>query len=85
MAGLIEAVDVGRQDLYSPIDQPPFARSPLDGYALRGGDVKGASPENPAELNVVDEIFAGLFHAKDRAARSRWIATGALIPEGRMQ
>jgi molybdopterin molybdotransferase len=84
MAGLIEAV--GRrtaQDLYSPIDQPPFARSPLDGYALRGGDVKGASPENPAELNVVDEIFAGSYSPRRIGPKEAVrIMTGAPIPEG---
>ena len=84
MAGLIEAV--GRrtaQDLYSPIDQPPFARSPLDGYALRGEDVKGASPENPAELNVVDEIFAGSYSLRRIGPKEAVrIMTGAPIPEG---
>ncbi len=46
MTGLIEAVGRRTAGLVFPIDQPPFARS-LDGYALRGEDVKGASPENP--------------------------------------
>ena len=81
---MIEAV--GRrtaQDLYSPIDQPPFARSPLDGYALRSEDSKGASPENSAELNVVDEILAGSYSPRRIGPKEAVrIMTGAPIPEG---
>lgn len=84
VVGLIEAV--GRrtaQDLYSPIDQPPFARSPLDGYALRSEDSKGASPENSAELNVVDEILAGSYSPRRIGPKEAVrIMTGAPIPEG---
>lgn len=84
VVGLIEAV--GRrtaQDLYSPIDQPPFARSPLDGYALRSEDSKGASPENPTELNVVDEILAGSYSPRRIGPKEAVrIMTGAPIPEG---
>ena len=44
------------EDVYSIINNPPFDRSPLDGYALRAEDTKGASKENPVILKVIDEV-----------------------------
>lgn len=71
------------EDIYAPINQPPFNRSPLDGYALRSEDTVGASKKNPIKLCVVDEIFAGgninTEIEKNEAIR---IMTGAEIPEG---
>lgn len=70
-------------DYLSPVHQPPFPRSPLDGYALRSQDTKGAGREHPVKLNVVQEILAGEYPKKKveqgQAAR---IMTGAPIPEG---
>ena len=40
-------------------DQPPFPRSPLDGYAVRSEDIQGASLDSPAVLQVIDEVTAG--------------------------
>lgn len=71
------------EDVYAPINQPPFNRSPLDGYALRAEDTKGANDSNPIKLKVVDEVFAGgninTVVNKGQAIR---IMTGAEIPEG---
>lgn len=71
------------QDVYSIMNQPPFPRSPLDGYAVRSRDIQGASGENPVELRVVEHIYAGMYPYKKlgpgEAAR---IMTGAPIPEG---
>ena len=33
-------------DVAAPMDQPPFDRSPLDGYALRAADIAGADREH---------------------------------------
>ena len=64
----MKAVDsLGRicaQDVYSIMDQPPFPRSPLDGYAVRSMDVQGASRENPVKLNVVERVCAGMYPQK---------------------
>ncbi len=77
---------VGRilyEDIYSPINNPPFPRSPLDGYAIRGEDTKGATKENPVTLTVIDKIYAGYVSKKivkeNEAIR---IMTGAPIPTG---
>ena len=40
------------ENIYAVMDQPPFPRSPLDGYAVRSLDTAGASRENPVRLNA---------------------------------
>lgn len=71
------------EDLRAQRDQPPFPRSPLDGYAVRSEDLAGACQERPARLRVVDEIMAGCSPAqtvvKGTAVR---LMTGAPIPQG---
>ncbi|MBR5640589.1 MAG: molybdopterin molybdotransferase MoeA [Firmicutes bacterium] len=47
------------EDLVSPVDQPPFPRSPLDGFAFRSVDVKGACRERPVRLQQVGYVPAG--------------------------
>ena len=47
------------QDVFAPITQPPFDRSPLDGYAVCAEDTEGASQEAPVQLQVVDHLCAG--------------------------
>ena len=71
------------QEIYAPIDQPPFPRSPLDGYALRSADTEGASRETPVSLRVIDEVFAGGFcESRVTDGCAVRIMTGAPIPEG---
>ena len=71
------------EDLLSPMDQPPFPRSPLDGYAVRAEDLKGASKECPVILTVIDEVMAGgctdVVLKEKTAVR---IMTGAPVPKG---
>src|SRR5512145_2327809 len=38
---------------------PPKDNSAMDGYALRAADTRGASPEKPIFLDVVEDIPAG--------------------------
>ena len=70
-------------DIFSGINQPPFDRSPLDGYALRAEDSKGASPASPVTLSVAGKLFAGdppiAGVQRNQAVR---IMTGAPIPQG---
>ena len=45
---LDDALDsVLAEDIVSPIDIPAWANSAMDGYAVRGADVRGASAERP--------------------------------------
>ncbi|MCI8949918.1 MAG: molybdopterin molybdotransferase MoeA [Lachnospiraceae bacterium] len=64
-------------------DQPPFPRSPLDGYALRGQDTEAASKEAPVCLQVVGRVYAGeVFPGQIKAGEAVRIMTGAPIPMG---
>lgn len=70
-------------DAVSSDDVPPFDGSAMDGFAVRAGDTRGASPERPVELGVVGESRAGspaaVALSKGQAIR---ISTGAVIPAG---
>lgn len=71
------------EDIYAPINQPPFNRSPLDGYALRAEDTVGACKSNPIKLKVVDEVFAGgNISTSVKNNEAIRIMTGSEIPEG---
>lgn len=74
---------VAARDYISPINQPPFDRSPLDGYAVRAEDIRNASREQPVRLKVIEEIVAG-DEPKERveSGMAARIMTGAPIPEG---
>ena len=40
-------------NITSPLDLPPMTNSAMDGYAVRGEDIRGASPDSPRELPVI--------------------------------
>lgn len=77
---------VGRvlaEDITADKEQPPFARSPLDGYAVRSADIIGACREQPVCLTVIDEVTAGhVSEKKVREGTAIRIMTGAPIPDG---
>ncbi len=61
----------------------PFARAAMDGIAVRGADVAGASTEHPVRLLVTGAVYAG--QAADGALRQGEcvrVATGAPVPTG---
>ncbi|MGH7701453.1 MAG: molybdopterin molybdotransferase MoeA [Gemmatimonadales bacterium] len=81
---LHEALDaVLAEEVVSPLDIPPWTNSAMDGYAVRGQDVRAASQTAPARLRVVEELPAGRFPTRPigpgECAR---IFTGAPLPEG---
>lgn len=45
--------------LSARMDQPPFDRSPFDGYALHSADTASASRETPVTLPVTMKLYAG--------------------------
>lgn len=71
------------EEIKAGMDQPPFPRSPYDGYALRAQDSLNASRDNPVRLFVNDKSYAGkpaeAVVAPGEAVR---IMTGGVIPEG---
>lgn len=77
---------VGRilaEDRYAAIDNPPFDRAPVDGYACRAADIKEASKESPAVLRVLGEVDAGGYFGRSVGpGETVRIMTGAPIPAG---
>lgn len=71
------------EDIYAPINNPPFDRSPLDGFAIRGEDTEAATVENPIEFEVIDTIYAGeISYMTVGKAQAIRIMTGAKMPKG---
>ncbi len=71
------------EDVVVPMDQPPFERSAMDGYAVRAADVAGATRVTPTVLRLIGraytaEPFAGALAPGDCVE----IATGAPVPDG---
>ena len=70
-------------DIVADVNVPAFARSAMDGYAVRAADTEGASADRPVKLKVISQIFAG-DHVSCRceAGTAVRIMTGAMIPDG---
>ncbi|MBC1223316.1 molybdopterin molybdotransferase MoeA [Nostoc sp. UCD121] len=67
----------------SPLDFPHWDNSAMDGYAVRYEDVQHSSAEQPAVLEIVEDIPAG-YQPKSRiqSGEAARIFTGAVIPAG---
>src|SRR5262245_57677659 len=66
------------EDVVSDLDSPPYAKSIMDGYAVRSADAMAG-----AALTVIEEVAAG--HVPTRTVRpgeATRIMTGAPIPDG---
>lgn len=71
------------EDMVAEMDNPPFDRSPIDGYACKAQDLQGASAENPVHLQVLEEIDAGMYsYTEVQHGEAVRIMTGAPIPAG---
>ncbi len=71
-------------DVISGIDVPGFARSNLDGFALRSEDVFGADEVHAVRLRLSDEVLhCGVQPQQEIAAGcATKIATGGMLPRG---
>ena len=71
------------EDFYAPMDNPPFDRSPLDGFALMAKDTYTASESSSVTFKVIDKVYAGTTSDKTigdfEAIR---IMTGGKMPLG---
>ncbi|MEH1852621.1 MAG: gephyrin-like molybdotransferase Glp [Nostoc sp.] len=67
----------------SPLDFPHWDNSAMDGYAVRYEDVQHSSAEQPAILEIIEEIPAG-YQPKStiQPGQAARIFTGAVIPAG---
>ena len=71
------------EDLPAREDLPSFDNSAMDGYAVRSGDLAGASDKTPAELTRCETVKAGDFPRTEVGVGEAFrILTGAPIPRG---
>jgi len=62
---------------------PAFARSTMDGYAVRAADTHGASETSPAYLQLVDDVPTGVVPQRRVGVREAVRThTGAMLPPG---
>ena len=66
------------KDVFSEIDNPPFNKSAMDGYAIKAEDSKSEE-----KINVIDKVFAGnVCNSLVTSKTAVRIMTGASIPSG---
>lgn len=84
MVGLEEALHrILASDVTSHLDFPHWDNSAMDGYALRFEDVKFCSVEQPASLEIVEEIPAGYQPQRSlQTGQAARILTGSVMPDG---
>ncbi|MBN1487978.1 MAG: molybdopterin molybdotransferase MoeA [Anaerolineae bacterium] len=71
------------EDVQAAHPLPHFARSTVDGYAVRAGDTVGASESLPAYLEVTGEVVMGEpTTIIVQAGQAAIIHTGGMIPQG---
>ncbi len=71
------------EEVRAEVDVPGFARSAMDGYAVRGEDTFGASTYDPLRLALVGESMPGRpFEGSVGAGQAVRIMTGAPVPKG---
>ena len=67
----------------APAHSPRFEQSAMDGYAVRMADVKGARPNRPVTLDLVDELPAGDQRAVTfKPGQTVKVFTGSRMPRG---
>ena len=71
------------EDIFSPVNNPPFNRSTMDGYAVRSTETAQAAPESPAKLKVSGSCIIGepqkFLQDKNTCYA---ISTGSIVPGG---
>lgn len=71
------------EDYVAAFDNPPFDRSPLDGYTFAAEETAGHDADNPAKFKIIGEECAGDFFDQEvpKGCALR-IMTGSAIPQG---
>ncbi len=80
----VEALDrILAEEIAAPQPLPPFARSTVDGYAVRAEDTFGASPSAPSYLRMVGEVAMGSLPTIGvSTGEAAVVHTGGAIPSG---
>jgi len=70
-------------NVFSPVDLPPFSRSTVDGYAVKAADTSGASASMPTYLDIIGSIEMGVETELElKSGQAAAIPTGGMIPKG---
>lgn len=71
------------ENVASPIDQPPWDNSAMDGFAVLGADIAGASESAPVVLDIIEDVPAGRFPTRSlEPGTAVRVMTGAPVPAG---
>lgn len=71
------------EDLYSPVDLPPFSRSTVDGYAVKASDTEGASASMPTYFEIIGSVEMGESTDLElKSGQAAAIPTGGMLPAG---
>ena len=71
------------EDVRAGFPMPRFTNAAMDGFAVRSGEIAGASESDPITLPVSQEVAAGTLDVKPLAPGScARIMTGAPMPDG---
>lgn len=74
---------VSAEDVFSGSDIPPLNNSAMDGYAVKSADTRGASPQTPRTLNIIEELKAGMISSRQiKDGEAIKLMTGVPIPGG---
>lgn len=80
------SVSLGRitaAEIVATEDLPPFARSTVDGYAVRSADTFGAGESSPALFSVIGDVLMGQeTNLEVRPGEAAVIPTGGMLPVG---
>lgn len=73
---------ISAENYFANFDNPPFNRSPLDGFTFNSAETFGATENNPKKFKIVGEEFAGdFFTGEIKNFECLRIMTGAAIPK----
>jgi molybdopterin molybdotransferase len=71
------------ESVRAPMTLPAWDNSAMDGYAVRGTNIDGATAERPVTLRVLETVAAGRFATQPvRDGEAIRIMTGAPLPDG---
>lgn len=73
---------VAADDIISREELVPFARSAMDGFAVRAADTRRASADSPVKMRIAGAAYAERGEARLAADTAMAISTGAPVPKG---
>jgi molybdopterin molybdotransferase len=71
---------VSAENVIAKEDLVPYARSAMDGYAMRASDTRSASPDSPLALPIAGKVFTGDGRVILASGTAMSITTGAPTP-----